>query len=176
MHTETKKRTPRGVKLIENVLFNVKWVLPLFYLGLAIVLLLYGYTYAKEIIHVVREAKDLTTEQMKLVALDFVDLVMIANLMKLIIAGSYNSFVSKTHGQPNENNSSGTLKNKIATSVIVFSMINLLGDFLGKGLPLEAVKIKLMIFVAFLIASLVLGVMEFLHVKCEAIESESEHE
>jgi uncharacterized protein (TIGR00645 family) len=173
---ETNKRTRRGVKLIENVLFNVKWVLPVFYFGLAIVLIIYGYTYVKEIIHVIREAKDLTTDQMKLAALDFVDLVMIANLMKMIIAGSYNSFVSKDHGQPNENNSSGTLKNKIATSVVVFSMVNLLGDFLGKGLSFEAIKVKLVIFVAFLLASIALGLMELLHVKCEAIESEMKHE
>jgi len=170
MHTQVKKRTPRVIQLIENVLFNVKWILILFYLGLAIVLLLYGYTYAKEIIHVVREASGLSTEQMKLVALDFVDLVMIANLMKMIISGSYNSFVSKEHGRPNENNSSGTLKNKISTSVIVFSMVNLLGDFLVKGLTLEMVSVKLYIFELFLAASLVLGVMELLHVKCEAIE------
>jgi uncharacterized membrane protein YqhA len=43
---------------------------------------------------------------------------MIANLVKMIITGSYHSFVDKEHGFKGENANSGMLKVKISTSLI----------------------------------------------------------
>jgi uncharacterized membrane protein YqhA len=44
-----------------------------------------------------------------MITLEAVDTVMIATLVKMIITGSYHSFVDKNHGQPNESSSSGML-------------------------------------------------------------------
>jgi uncharacterized membrane protein YqhA len=40
-----------------------------------------------------------------MITLEAVDTVMIATLVKMIITGSYHSFVDKNHGQPNESSS-----------------------------------------------------------------------
>jgi uncharacterized protein (TIGR00645 family) len=175
MAKDVQVSKPRGVVIVEAVVFNVKWILPLFYLGLVVVLVLYGIAYLKGIISIVAEAMTLSTENMKIVVLDFVDVVMIANLVKMIIAGSYNSFVSKDHGRLNENISSGTLKIKISTSIIVVCSVNLLRSFVADRIRLDDIQSKLWIFAAFLATTLVLGVLEYMHVKSEALEAQFKH-
>jgi uncharacterized protein (TIGR00645 family) len=172
MDKNAPKSKPRGVVIIESILFSVKWVLPLFYLGLVIVLLLYGIAYVKGIFLIVAGAPAFSTENMKIVVLDFVDVVMIANLVKMIITGSYNSFVSKDHGRQNENISSGTLKIKISTSIIVVCSIHLLRNFVAERLSWEDIQCRLWIYAAFLATTLVLGILEYMHVKSEAIEAQ----
>jgi len=131
---QEKKRRPRGAVLIEAVIFKVKWVLPIFYLGLAIILLMYGYSFCCEIVDVVIHQHGAAIDKMKIILLDFIDLVMVASLAKMIIAGSYNSFVTKDHGQPNENISSGMLKIKISTSILVVCSMDMLKHFVAGGM------------------------------------------
>lgn len=155
---------------VENVLFNVKWLLPFFYFGLVVVLGLYGYSYVCHVYHLFKDT-DVTVEAMKIIVLDMIDVVMIANLVKMIIVGSYHSFISKSHGK-DEGTSSGMLKIKIATSVIVVGMINLLTTFVSdtsKMVSTEVLYKQLLIFSAFIFASLTLGILEYLHIKSEAI-------
>ena len=161
-------------KLIENVIFNVKWLLPIFYFGLIIVMFMYGFAYFKEVIHLVVRTAEVSTDEMKIMVLDMVDIVMVANLVKMIITGSYNSFVSKSHGRPNENYSSGTLKIKIGTSVITVATIHLLKIFITGTVPTEIVKQDLEIFGMFIICAIALAVLEYVHIKAEVIEHEME--
>ena len=165
---------PRWIVLTENIIFNVKWLLPPFYLGLVIVMILYGVAYLREIVLLAPLAAKFSTEEMKIVVLDFVDLVMVANLVKMIIAGSYNSFVSKDHGRPNENISSGTLKIKISTSIIVVCSVHLLKNLITTQASWDEIKVKLLIFVSFLATTMVLGILEYLHIKGEAIETSTQ--
>lgn len=162
------------VKLTERFIFNVKWILPLFYLGLMGVLLLYGYSFIKEIGHIFIESPHDGMDAMKVVVLDTIDIVMIANLIKMIITGSYNSFISKDHGYKNENISSGMLKIKISTSIIVVSSIHLLKSFISPTIDWNVIFKQLDIYAAFLVSALVLGVLEYIHVKSEVLEHKLE--
>ena len=173
--TNLDPRINSWVSWVENVIFNVKWILVLFYLGLVVIMILYGYAFVRGVVLLVPQATGFSTDQMKLVVLDFVDLVMVANLVKMIIAGSYNSFVSKAHGRPNENISSGTLKIKISTSIIVVCSIDLLRNLMIPNVDWDHMRIKLSIFSLFLLTTLVLGVLEYLHIKGQAIEAGIQH-
>jgi uncharacterized protein (TIGR00645 family) len=176
MDKHARVSKPRGVIIIESILFNVKWLLPVFYLGLVIVLFLYGIAYLRGVFSIIAEASTSSTESMEIAVLDFVDVVMVANLVKMIITGSYNSFVSKDHGRQNENISSGTLKIKISTSIIVVCSIHLLRNFVADRLHWEDIQSKLWIFAAFLATTLVLGILEYMHVKSQAIEAQVKHD
>jgi uncharacterized protein (TIGR00645 family) len=147
---------------IERLLFNVRWALIPFYIGLVVVLFYYGFFYFKEVVHYVAEP-DKTIDGVKLFALDTIDIVMIGNLIKMIITGSYNSFVDKGHGYTNENVSSGQLKIKIATSVVVLSMIYMLKEFVAGVATWETIVHQSVLFAGFLIAAVVLSVIEYLH-------------
>jgi uncharacterized protein (TIGR00645 family) len=146
-------------------------------MGLVVVMFLYGYSYLEEIIHLVKEGFMTSTpirlDEMKLIALDMVDVVMIANLVKMIVAGSYHSFISKKHGYANEAISSGALKIKISTSIVVVASIHLLKQFVTHT-TWDVLSSELAIFAAFLLSALCLGVLEYLHVKGESIETDTE--
>ena len=165
-------------KLLENVIFNVKWILPIFYFGLVVVLFLYGFAFLKEILHLILRVNDVSTDEMKIMVLDMIDIVMVANLVKMIITGSYNSFISKSHGVANENISSGMLKIKISTSIITVASIHLLKTFVTGNTDHDIVTTDLKIFITFLLCALVLGILEYLHVKADVLEStvEKTHE
>lgn len=158
------------IHALEKYIFNVRWALIPFYLGLSVVLLYYGYAYFQDIYQHLQHSRHASIDDAKLFVLDAVDMVMVANLVKMIIAGSYNSFISKAHGYKNENVSSGELKIKISTSVVVLSMIHLLKSFIGHTETIEIIYQQLTIFGGFLICSLVLSLVEYLHVKAEAIK------
>jgi uncharacterized protein (TIGR00645 family) len=171
MNDPTHHERPVIVSVIEGCLFNVKWILPLFYVGLVVVLGIYGITYAREIWDIILNFKTKTADQMEVVALNAIDIVMVANLIKMIISGSYNSFVSKLHGRVNENISSGTLKVKIATSIVVLSSIHLLKMFIDTAEVSSAELHKcIAIYLLFLASAVVLGALEYVHVLSEKIE------
>lgn len=167
----------RGVKAVELMIFNIRWILPLFYLGLVVAMVLYGYSYLDEIIHLATQgfrSQSIKLDDMKLIVLDLVDTVMVANLVKMIIAGSYHSFISKKHGYANEAISSGMLKIKIQTSIIVVGSIHLLKEFVTHTSWAE-LSMQLFIYGAFLASGMVLGVLEYLHIKGEVLEADAEH-
>ena len=98
--------------------------------------------------------------------LEFVDVVMIANLVKMVITGSYNSFVRKDHGYDNENISSGLLKVKIGTSLIGVASIHLLQTFVNSTkIGWDDIQKQIYLFCAFLIGALILSIIDFLHCK-----------
>lgn len=159
-------------KFIEKVIFGSKWLLIPFYLGLIVVMFIYTFIYSKEIAHLVVEINQLDKESVMLIILEIVDIVMIANLVKMIITGSYNSFVDKNHGDDSEKISSGMLKVKMSTSLIGVSSIHLLQTFINaeKVDPANLYK-QLAIHGAFLIGALILSIIDFLHAKSEGSHS-----
>jgi len=162
-HGEVSTPPSKGiVRILELALFNVRWILIPFYFGLVAVLFYYGIAYFHELMMFLRAAS-LNIEQVKIFALDTIDIVMVANLIKMIITGSYNSFVTKGHGYTGENVSSGELKIKIATSVVVLSMIHLLKTFIGTEESWLMIEKQLIIFGAFVVTALVLAVIEYIH-------------
>ena len=101
--------------------------------------------------------------------LEDVDIVMIANLVKMIIVGSYHSFVSKSHEYTEEVSlTSGILKVKIATSVIGVTTIHLLQTFLNSTLMTNDLLYKqLLILASFIVGALSLAFIDYLHCKTE---------
>lgn len=158
-------------KIIENIIFSSRWFLTPFYLGLIIVLFLYEWTYLKEVLNLILEIHKLNKNDMMLIILEIVDMVMIANLVKMIITGSYNSFVSKEHGFKNEKATSGILKVKMGTSLIGVSSIHLLKSFIKiESVSMEDLKKMVIIHGSFLIGAVLLMLIEYIHIKGERLE------
>lgn len=158
-------------KIIEKIIFSARWLLIPFYLGLMFALVCYLYIFLREETALIFEVGHLTINDALLKVLELLDIVMIANLIKMIITGSYNSFVSKTHGVETENIGSGMLKVKMGTSLIGVSSIHLLQVFINSShIPMEELYKKLMIHGAFLLGGYVLAKIDYLHVKAESFE------
>lgn len=145
--------------IIEKIIFGSKWLLIPFYFKLLWTLLRLMYNFFV--------SGTLSNEDL-MMTLEDVDIVMIANLVKMIITGSYNSFVDKNHGIDGEQVSSGALKIKMATSVMGVSSIHLLQTFINAAeVSVDTIHKQLWIHGIFIIGAITLGFIEFLHVKSE---------
>jgi len=165
MKINSKKRT-------EQVLFGSKWLLTFFYFGLIVGQISYAYVYGKEIYHLLMGVNEFGKSEIMLALLELVDMVMIANLIKMIITGSYNSSVAKDHGFPGENTSSGTMKVKMSTSLVGVTSIHLLQTFIGIGsepVLWDDIYKKCLIHAIFVLGSIALAYIEYLHDKGDAL-------
>lgn len=156
-------------KILETILFSFRWLLYIMYLRLGMVLCVIIF---KSMLN------GHLTIQDTIWSLEMVDETMVANLIKSIITGSYNSFIDKEHGYKNENVSSGILKVKMGSSLIGISSIYLLKIFLElreKNISWDIIWKYLAIHGAFLISSLILAYIELLHSKSELHEAEEKH-
>jgi uncharacterized protein (TIGR00645 family) len=155
---------------IENLLFGSKWLLTFFYFGLIVGMLCYAYVYVMEIIHLMTSLTALSKELVMITVLELVDMVMIANLIKMIITGSYNSSVDKAHGYSNENVSSGILKVKMSTSLIGVTSIHLLQTFINANkVSWDLMNKQLIIHGVFVLGAIGLAYVEYLHDKGDAL-------
>ena len=144
-------------KIVAVIIFSSKWLLIPFYLMLFV-------TLGKLMYHFFIEG-GLSNEDL-LLTLESVDVVMIANLVKMIITGSYSSFVDKKHGIEENQVSSGILKIKIASSIVGVASIHLLQTFINsENISMETIEKQVIIFSAFVLSCLILASVEYLHVK-----------
>lgn len=158
-------------KLVEKFLFGSKWLLVPFYFGLIIAQLVYLYWFTGDVWHMITHAKTMSNEEGMLVILELVDVVMVASLIKMIISGSYTSFISKDHSETSEKSSSGLLKVKMASSLVGVSSIHLLQSFINsEKLDWDTINKQIWIHIMFLIGAIILMVIEYIHIKSEKIE------
>lgn len=158
-------------KVIESIIFGSKWFLIIFYFGLILTMCTYTWEYLKEIVHLLKHLNELTRDGILVYTLELVDIVMIANLIKMIITGSYNSFVDKNHSDASEKVSSGLLKVKMSTSLIGVSSIHLLQTFINaENVAWPTISKQLWIHSIFLIGALILAIINYLHEKTEINE------
>lgn len=123
--------------ILPNFIFMSRWLQAPLYLGLVIVLGVYVYEFGIGLIHLVTSANKLTETGIMLLALDLIDMVMIANLIIMVILGGYETFVSRLRLQGNPDHpewldevNAGTMKIKLALALITISSIHLLRTFI----------------------------------------------
>lgn len=114
--------------------------------------------------HLAVEQGLLNKDAMLMAILELVDITMIANLIKMIIVGSYTSFVNKSTRADSEHLSSGMLKVKMATSLVGVSSIHLLQAFINNAnVSFNVIAKLLAIHMTFLVGALILAIIDHLH-------------
>lgn len=118
-------------------IFASRWLQAPLYFGLIAVLGVYVYEFGLSLIHLITKANKLSENDIMLQALDLIDVVMIANLLIMVIIGGYETFVSRMNLRTHPDSpdwldevNAGTLKVKLALSLISISSIHLLRTFI----------------------------------------------
>lgn len=153
---------------IERIIFGSRWLQAPLYVGLIVAGLLYTYKFIVELIHLCTKASALSEELMMLGVLTLVDITMVANLLVVVIIGGYATFVSKLDIKCHEDRpewlekvDAGTLKVKLAGSLIGVSGIHLLKSFVNiTDKDIEHVKWQVIIHSVFLFSALMLALTE----------------
>jgi uncharacterized protein (TIGR00645 family) len=124
-------------RTLPNIIFGSRWLQAPLYLGLIVVLAVYVFQFGLGLIHLVKDALVLNEINIMLQALDLIDVVMIANLLIMVIVGGYETFVSRMelrnhpdHPEWLDEVNAGTMKIKLALSLVGISSIHLLRTFI----------------------------------------------
>jgi uncharacterized protein (TIGR00645 family) len=113
----------------------------------------------------------LSTSDVLLAVLELVDMVLIGNLIKMVVSGSYQSFIEKLSNDHAEKVTSGALKIKMATSLVLVSAISLLQPFINTaGTPIRDIIIKVTLHLVFVTSAIGLAYIEYLHEKSKVFE------
>jgi uncharacterized protein (TIGR00645 family) len=149
----------------ESIVFASRWIQAPLYGGLIVAELLYAYKFLIELWEMVLHIHKMDETVFMLGVLGLIDVTMVANLLTMVIIGGYATFVSKldlehhpdrpewlTHVDP------GTIKIKLAASLIGISSIHLLKGFVdvANENP-EHLKWKIFIHMTFLASAILLA-------------------
>ncbi len=161
----TRTAVERFEHIFEMAVFSSRWIQAPLYAGLIMAELLYAYKFLVELWEMVVHIQKMDETIFMLGVLGLIDVTMVANLLTMVIIGGYATFVSKldlethpdrpdwlTHVDP------GTIKIKLAASLVGISSIHLLKSFvdIANENP-EHVKWKIFIHMTFLGSAILLA-------------------
>ncbi len=125
---------------LEVAIFNSRWLLAPFYLGLVIGIIILLVKFTQEFIHLTGHILSASESEMILAILTLVDMSLIANLLLIIIFSGYENFVSKINTAGHEDRPEwmgkvdfSGLKVKLIASIVAISAIELLKAFVRIG-------------------------------------------
>ena len=125
--------------LLNRVVIASRFILVVFYLGLAIALAAYGFHFALKVAKFVATAFDDPSDTDLLLALLYlVDSALVASLVAMVALSSYDSLVSRLLDPAGKNKiewvsnlDPGNLKLKVSIAIIAISSIHLLQKFMN---------------------------------------------
>jgi len=169
-------------KIIEGVLFQSRWLLAPFYLGLVVSLVLLLAAFVGELVHAMPLALDIMhvdPEKIILAVLGLIDLSLAGNLVVIVIFSGYENFVSKINTENSEDRPEwmGTLdfsglKMKLIGSIVAISAISLLRAFMtlseSEGAMDEGrLRWMVMLHVTFVASGLLFAAMDYIGNRAE---------
>ncbi|HET7083680.1 MAG TPA: TIGR00645 family protein [Rhizomicrobium sp.] len=169
-------------KVLELTLFESRWLLAPFYLGLVVALFLLLVAFVGELVHAFPSSINLAevdSEHTILLALGLIDLSLAGNLVVIVIFSGYENFVSKIDTENARDRPSwmGTLdfsglKMKLIGSIVAISAISLLRAFmtlteLDKPFDVPHLRWMLYLHLTFVISGLLFAVMDYIANRAE---------
>jgi uncharacterized protein (TIGR00645 family) len=152
---------------VERIILSSRWILVVFYLGLVAALAVYAVSFGYKLWKVARNVVTYDEAQMILAMLGLIDAALVASLIVMVMISGYENFVSRFEEEGDTDVSligkldSGSLKIKVASSIVAISSIHLLQVFLNAN-QYDNWKLVLLtaIHLAFVVSAVMLGLLE----------------
>ena len=171
--TSGRGHESRFEQAFEMVVFASRWIQAPLYAGLIVAEILYAYTFLNELWEMIHGLRELPETIFMLGILSLIDITMVANLLTMVVIGGYATFVSKldleghrdrpdwlSHVDP------GTIKVKLASSLIGISSIHLLKAFVNiANVDPNHIKWQIVIHLTFLGSAILLAYTDKLTLK-----------
>ena len=152
--------------LVERIILASRWMLVVFVLGLGIALAIYATSFAFKLFKIASKVLVLDDADMLLAMLGLIDAALVASLLVMVMISSYENFVSRFDEGQSEVSwvaklGTGSLKIKVASSIVAISSIHLLSLFMDVQ-QIENSKLMwaTLIHLAFVVSALLLGYLE----------------
>lgn len=123
----------------EKALFASRWILAPIFLGLSLALFALGIKFFQEAYHLIAEVLVKDEADLVLKVLALIDISLVGSLIVMVMFSGYENFVSTIDAKGTETlgwlgkMDSGTLKLKVAVSIVAISSIHLLRVFMQVG-------------------------------------------
>jgi uncharacterized protein (TIGR00645 family) len=173
---------------MEAFLFQSRWLMAPFYVGLVLMLGFLVLVFGREMILEVPHVMD-SAEKSILLVLSLIDLSLTANLILIVTFSGYENFVSKIDTGDSEDRPSwmGTLdfsalKIRVIASIVAISAISLLKSFFELGETADAAhpfdynKLGWLIILhlTFIVSGVLLAFMDLMSAQAEALDTHDE--
>jgi uncharacterized protein (TIGR00645 family) len=150
----------------ESLLFASRWILAPIFLGLSIGLMALGLKFFQEAWHLISTA--LVTEEADLVltVLAMIDIVLVGSLIVMVMFSGYENFVSTIDTKGTDTLGfgkldAGTLKLKVAASIVAISSIHLLRVFMkAEETDNDKIMWYIILHMTFVVSAVLLGVLD----------------
>ena len=125
--------------LFEKLFYSARWILAPLFLGLSLALLALALKFFQEVWHVLPHVFELSESDLILSLLSMVDMGLVGGLIVMVMYSSYENFVSRLDLDEKDSErlgwlgkmDAGSLKNKVAASIVAISSIHLLRSFMN---------------------------------------------
>jgi uncharacterized protein (TIGR00645 family) len=152
---------------MERAILACRWILVVFYFGLAFALLIYAGAFAYKCVKLVGNVFVLSDNEVILAMLSLIDACLVASLMVMVMLTGYENYVSRLdRGDAGEllwlgKIDTGSLKVKIASAIVAISSIHLLQVFLNASqYDNQKIMWTTLIHLAFVVSAFFLAVVD----------------
>ena len=157
---------------LERFMLASRWLQVPLYVGLVIVLAVIVVKFPFKVWDLLRQAAATGESDLIVQVLSLVDVILVANLVVMVIIAGYENFVRRLDSATEAERlscygrlDSGSLKIKIATSVVVISAIHLLQRFLEGDFESGKLYDLVILHLAFVATAVLLALTEWLSAK-----------
>ncbi|MCM2473029.1 TIGR00645 family protein [Rhizobium sp. CG5] len=157
--------------LVERIILSSRWILVVFYLGLVAALAVYAVSFVYKFLKVAGNVFTYGESEMILAMLGLIDAALVASLIVMVMISGYENFVSRFDEADDEVSflgklDAGSLKIKVASSIVAISSIHLLQIFLNASQYTDGQLMWFtIIHLAFVVSAVMLGFLERLMAK-----------
>ncbi len=124
-------------KAAESLLYASRWLLAPIYMGLSLALVLLALKFFEELVHFFPLVFSASEADLVLVVLSLIDMALVGGLLVMVMFSGYENFVSRIDIDEGVEKlswlgklDSGSLKQKVAASIVAISSIHLLKVFM----------------------------------------------
>jgi uncharacterized protein (TIGR00645 family) len=152
---------------VETILFACRWLLAPLYVGLSLALIALGAKFFQEAYHVLSHVFTASEAELVLTVLAMIDIVLVGSLIVMVMFAGYENFVSRIDAAGTESLGwlgkfdAGTLKLKVAASIVAISSIHLLRVFMdAQQIANDKIMWYVILHLTFVVSAVLLGVLD----------------
>ncbi|GAB3370084.1 YqhA family protein [Azotobacter armeniacus] len=155
-------------RFIENTMYTSRWLLAPIYLGLSLALLALTLKFFQEVYHLLPHVFEMAEAELILVLLSMIDMSLVGGLLVMVMISGYENFVSQLDIDEGKEKldwlgkmDSGSLKLKVAASIVAISSIHLLRVFMdAQKIPNDKLLWYVILHITFVVSAFVMSYLE----------------
>lgn len=155
-------------KHLETLMYASRWLMAPIYLGLSLLLIALGIKFFQEMFILLPNILATKEADLILVVLTMIDIALVGGLIVMVMFSGYENFVSRLNIDESSEKlnwlgkvDAGSLKNKVAASIVAISSIHLLKVFMDtQNIENDKIMWYLLIHITFVLSAFVMGYLD----------------